>query len=329
MDTQISPIPRVTLGRTGIVSTRLGLGCAVWPLAQAYEMVVEQFRTAFDLGIRHIDVAAKYGTEEVVGRALQDAGAPPDMVLATKVCSYVDDIGICYREYSAETAKRSVERSLKLLRVDHLDIVHIHDCETRDLPRIMGPQGALRGLVALKEQGVIRSIGMGTYAPECLMAAVECGEIDHIQPFHTYTLLNQEAQEQLIPAARAKQLAVLNNAPYAGYILLTGPITGAMYNYAPANEAVIAATRRIEAVCARKGVTLAQAALGFSLSSSLVDVTVIGASSPMKLRERAAVCGLKLTASDYAEMTQATGENFKASWGDEWSENYNVNSFGA
>ncbi len=329
MDTSIPQVPRVTLGRTGIVSSRLGLGCAVWPAAQPYETVVEQFRTAFALGIRHIDVAAKYGTEEVVGRALHDAGAPPDMVLATKACSYVDDLGICYREYSAETVKRSVERSLKLLRVDHLDIVHIHDCEVRDLRMILGPRGALRGLVALKEQGVIRSIGMGTYTPECLMAAVECGEIDHIQPFHTYTLLNQDAAQTLIPAARAKQMGILNNAPYAGYILLTGPVPGAFYNYAPANEEVMAATRRIEAVCARKGVTLAQAALGFSLASPHVDVTVIGASSPQKLKERAAVCGLKLSEADYAEMIQAAGTSFKFAWGDEWYENYNANSVGA
>jgi D-threo-aldose 1-dehydrogenase len=329
MDRPAFQIPRVTLGRTGIVSTRLGLGCAVWPLAQPYETVVEQFRTAFALGIRHIDVAAKYGTEDVVGRALQDAGAPPDMVLATKVCSYVDDLGICYREYSAETAKRSVERSLKLLRADHLDIVHIHDCEVSDLKMILGPQGALRGLVALKEQGVIRSIGMGTYAPECLMAAVECGEIDHVQPFHTYTLLNQDATQALIPAARAKNLAVLNNAPYAGYILLTGPVPGALYNYAPAGEDVLAATRRVEAVCVRKGVTLAQAALGFSLASPQVDVTVIGASSPQKLKERAAVCALGLSAADYAEMIRAAGGSFRAVWAAEWFGNYNVNTLGA
>jgi D-threo-aldose 1-dehydrogenase len=289
---------------------------------------VEQFRTAFALGIRHIDVAAKYGTEEVVGRALQDAGAPPDMVLATKACSYVDDLGISYREYSAETVKRSVERSLRLLRVDHLDIVHIHDCEVRDLRMILGPRGALRGLVDLKEQGVIRSIGMGTYAPECLMAAVECSEIDHIQPFHTYTLLNQDALQALIPTARAKRLSVLNNAPYAGYILLTGPAPGAFYNYAPANEEVLAATRRIEAVCARKGVTLAQAALGFSLASTQVDVTVIGASSPQKLMERVAVFALTLTEADYAEMIQAAGASFRFVWSADWYENYNVNTQG-
>jgi D-threo-aldose 1-dehydrogenase len=324
-------IPRVTLGRSGIVSTRLGLGCAVWPLAQPYETVVEVFRAAFELGVRHIDVAAKYNTEEIVGRALQDAGAPADRVLATKACSYVDDIGVSYREYSDETAKRSVERSLKRLRVDCLDIVHIHDCEAYNLPRIFGERGALRGLVDLKRQGVIRSIGMGTFSLECLQAAVDSGEVDHIQGFFTYTLLNQEATQQLMPSLRARQLAFLNNAPYAGYILLTGAVPGAQYNYMPAGPEVMEATRRVEAVCARKGVSIGAAALAFSLLDPAVDVTVIGASTPAKLRERAAAFNAPLTPADFQEMLAAAGGQYKFDWSSagDWQDNYNAYSFGA
>ena len=326
-ETNAAIVPRVTLGRSGIVSSRLGLGCAVWPLAQPYETVVEVFRTAFALGIRHIDVAAKYRTEEIVGRALSDAGRPADMVLATKACSYVDDLGICYREYSAATVTRSVERSLKLLGVDQLDIVHIHDCEARDLRAIFADRGALGGLVDLKRQGVIRSIGMATYTLECLQAAVDSGEVDHIQPFHTYTLLNQDAVTTLIPAARAKQLSILNNAPYAGYILLTGPVPGAQYTYAPASEDVKEATRRIEAVCVRKGVTLPTAALAFSISDPLVDVTVIGASTPQKLKERAAALSAPLSRADFNEMINAAGGSYRFGWSDDWYGNYNVYSF--
>lgn len=322
-------VPPVTLGRSGIVSSRLGLGCAVWPLAQPYETVVEVFRTAFELGIHHIDVAAKYGTEEVVGRALKDAGAPADMVLATKACSYEDDLGICYREYSAATIQRSVERSLKRLRVDHLDIVHIHDCEPGDLPAIFAERGALRALVDLKRQGVIRSIGMGAYPLQCLQAAVDSGEVDHIQPFHTYTLLNQEAEERLMPSARARRLSLLNNAPYAGYILLTGAVPGARYNYAPAPQQVIDAVTRIQTVCDRKGISLAAAALAFSLLDPKVDVTVIGASNPQKLRERAAVCGVPLTPQDFAEMIQAADGSYKIAWPVDWSGTYNYYSFGS
>ncbi len=320
-------IPRVTLGRSGILSTRLGLGCAVWPLERPYAQVVAVFRAAFELGIRHIDTAALYGTEEIVGRALKDAGAPPDLVLATKACSYADDLGINYREYSAATIYRSVERSLKRLQVDRLDILHVHDCLPQDLPIIFGPRGALSALLDLKRQGAIRSISMGAHTLECLQAAVDSGAFDHIQPFHTYTLLNQDAAARLIPSARAGGVSVLNNAPYAGYILLTGPVAGARFNYGPASPEVIAATRRVEAVCARKGVPLATAALAFSVLDPDVAVTVVGASPPDKLRQRAAACAAPLGPDDFREMIAAAGGSYRFDWGEVESRPYNYGSF--
>jgi D-threo-aldose 1-dehydrogenase len=320
-------VPAVTLGRSGIVSSRLGLGCAGWPSRSPYETVVEVFRAAFAAGIRHVDVAAKYGTEEIVGRALKDAGAPADRVLATKCGSYGDELGISYREYSAETVYRSVERSLKLLQVDHFDIVHVHDCEPSDLPFIFGKRGAVHGLAELKRQGVVRSIGMGTYTLRCLQAAVDSGEVDQIQSFHTYTLLNQDATRQLIPSARARNLGLLNNAPYAGYILMSGAVPGATYVYAPARPEVMEAVRRIEAVCARKGVSLATAALAFSLQNPAVDVTVIGASSPEKLRERIAAFNAPLTAADFQEMIDVAAGSYGSSWDGDDCRPYNAASF--
>ncbi len=289
--------------------------------------MVEVFRAAFALGIRHIDAAALYGTEEIVGRALKDAGAPPDRVLATKACSYADDLGINYREYSKHTVYRSVERSLKRLQVDRLDIVHVHDCLPADLPYIFARDGALRGLLDLKSQGVVRSIGMGTYSLACLQAAVDCGGFDHIQPFHTYTLLNQDAARRLIPSARERGMSILNNAPYAGYILLTGPVPNARYNYAPATPEVIEAAKRIEAVCARKKVPLATAALAFSVLDPLVDVTVIGASTPEKLTQRAMAFAAPLGPADFREMIDAAGGPYRYDWDDAVSRPYNYSAF--
>lgn len=315
-DLQLPEVPKAVLGRTGITSTRFGIGTAVWPLRQPYDRVVEVFRTAFAAGIRHVDTAPLYGSEEVVGRALKDAGHPEGMVLATKTCSYSDELGIVYREYSARTAYRSVERSLKRLKVDQLSIVHIHDVEPENLAQIGGKDGALQALLDLKAQGVIRSIGMATVSLECLEWAIDTGDIDNLQMYHTYTLLNTEATKSVIPKARAKNLTILNNAPYAGWILQTGPIPDAMYNYFPATPEVIEAAKRLEEVCARKGVSLPEAAVAFSFKSPLVDVTVIGASTPEKVRERVNVFASKLTDKDFAEMLAAAGASFptRPSW---------------
>jgi D-threo-aldose 1-dehydrogenase len=301
--------PRVTLGRSGIVSSRLGLGCAVWPHEKPYDEVVEVFRTAFAAGVRHIDAAALYGTEEVVGRALTDAGRPADMVMVTKACTEVED-GNYIQDFTEKRVMYSVERSLRRLQVDHIDILHIHDPRTEDIPQVFARDGALQGLLKLKSQGVVKSIGMATSSLNCLKAAIDSGDVDHIQSFHSYTLLNRESAKEVYPQARAHNLSVLNNAPYAGYILLTGPIEGAKYNYQPASPDVVEAVRRIQAVCERKGVDLATAALAFSLLDPMVDATVIGASTPAKLLERVAAFNAPLTQEDFKEMMDAAGGTF-------------------
>ncbi len=300
-------VPRVVLGRSGITSTRLGLGTFLWPTHRPYEQVLEVFRAAFDAGIRHIDTAPLYGSEEVVGRALHDLGAPKDLVLSTKCCSYWDDLGIVYREYSDRTAYHSVERSLKRLQVDHLDVVHLHDVDPENLEQIGSKEGALRALVDLKSQGVIRSIGMATVCLECLQWAIDTGEVDQLQSYHTLTLLNTTARQAVIPNGHAKNLSFFNVAPYAAWVLQSGPTPDAMYNYRPAPANVIEAARQLEQICTRKGVTLAEAALAFSLQAPDVEVTVVGCSTPERVRERVRVFASKLTQSDFDEMLAAAG----------------------
>jgi aryl-alcohol dehydrogenase-like predicted oxidoreductase len=284
----------------------------VWPKEQPYEQVVEVFRAAFAAGIRHIDAAALYGTEEIVGKALADAGRPADLVMVTKACSEEVD-GKYVQEYTAKRVMMSVERSLKRLRVSSLDILHIHDALPKDLTQVFARDGALQAMLKLKDEGVIKSIGMATSSLVCLKAAIESGDVDHIQPFHSYTLLNREAAREVIPLARMRNLSILNNAPYAGYILLTGATPDARYNYRPATPEEKQAVQRLENVSKRKGVSLATSALAFSVLDPLIHVTVIGASSPEKLRERVAAFGAPLTKGDFRDMIEAAGNTFPIS----------------
>src|SRR5262245_624886 len=124
MPTTLPPVPKVTLGRSGLTSTRLGLGTSGWPLKRSHHEVIENLQSALDAGIRHIDLAPLYRTEEIIGRALKEIDLPEDILLVTKMGSYQDDLGIHYHSYTATTAYRSVERSLKWLGVDFLPIVH-------------------------------------------------------------------------------------------------------------------------------------------------------------------------------------------------------------
>jgi D-threo-aldose 1-dehydrogenase len=310
MPTELPAVPPVTLGRSGLISSRLGLGTGGWPLERTQEQVVEILSTALDCGICHLDMAPLYRTEEIIGRALRELELPAGTVLATKMGFYQDDLGILYRNYTAAVAHRSVERSLKRLGVDVLSIVHIHDVKTEDLPQVFATDGALRGLLELKQQGVIGSIGMATRGFDCLQAAINSGEVDHIQTFHTYTLLNQTAQAGLFPQARARNLSILNAGPLAGFILATGAKPGALYSYKPASPQVMEAVQRLETLCTQKGVPLPVAALAFSLRNPDIDVTIIGADSPAQVKENVEALTCLLTAEDFEELVAMAGGPF-------------------
>src|SRR4030042_5542796 len=125
---------------------------------------------------------------------------------------------------------------------------------------------------------------MATHSLVALQAAIDTNEVDHIQAYHSYTLLNQDLMQSVGPGGRGKNLSILNNAPFAGFLLSTGPRPDARYNYPLAERPVTEAARRVEDVCTRKGVSLETAALAFSLKNPDIDVTVVGASTPGKLR---------------------------------------------
>lgn len=307
-DKKIPKVPKAVLGRTKQISSHMGLGFGAWPFQIPYKQFLDTLRSAFDYGIRHLDASTLYCTEKLLARALKDLDVPDDIFLSTKACAFRDDeIGIEYQEYSGKTVVASVERSLRQLQVDCLDCVHIHDPLPEDLDQVYAKDGALDALLDLKQQGVIKSCGMATVSLESLQTAIDCGQFDHIQFFHSYTLLNQEAMANVIPAARAKNLSVLNNAPQAGFILATGVVPNACYNYWPATQDVIDATARIEEVCKRKGVAIAEAALAYSLKCREIDVTVVGAESPERIYQCVKAYNSPLTSADFEEMIAAAG----------------------
>jgi D-threo-aldose 1-dehydrogenase len=86
-----------------------------------------------------------------------------------------------------------------------------------------------------------------------------------------------------------------------------------MYNYRPAQPAVIEAVRRLEEGCAQKGISLSTAALAFSLLDPDIDVTIVSASSPERLRDRVKALAAPLTARDFEELLLAAQGPFPIS----------------
>ncbi|MBV9579704.1 MAG: aldo/keto reductase, partial [Chloroflexi bacterium] len=247
-------VPWTTLGRTSIRTTRLGIG--TWgfgpigaPETQVGddEALVNVLRAAFEAGLRYLDTAEAYANEERLGRLLPEAGAPPDLVIATKS----GRSGKVSEGFTADHFRRSAEHSLRALRLEKLPLLLIHDPrDEADMAAVLGPRGALEGLRRLQSEGLVEWIGVATGTIGPLWQAVDSGEFDVLQMPRLYTLLNTAARDTgLLAAARAKHMGTLVPAPFGGNILATGVREHPLYMYRPAIPEVVDAVRRMENSC--------------------------------------------------------------------------------
>ena len=175
-------VPKRTIGSTGIEVSAIGLGTVKigrnqgvkYPEAfdlPSDDAVVALFELARELGINLIDTAPAYGvSEERVGQLLP--GPREDWVLSTKLGEEFEN-GESFFDFSADHAKRSIERSLERLRTDRLDVVLIHS-DGNDVANLECP-GLLDVLASYKSEGVIRSYGLSSKSVQGGVRAIELG----------------------------------------------------------------------------------------------------------------------------------------------------------
>lgn len=167
-------LPSRALGRTGIRASILGFGSGSrFLMYEQEDRALAALTRALDLGITYIDTAHSYGngrSEERIGRLMP---ARRDQVtLATKLSAR-----------TADDARRQIETSLKRLRTDRLDVLHIHALAgLDDLEAIERPVGVLRALYEARDQKVTRAIGITCHAaPEALATALGRHDFDCTQ----------------------------------------------------------------------------------------------------------------------------------------------------
>jgi D-threo-aldose 1-dehydrogenase len=307
------PFERVPLARTGLAVTRLGLGGA--SIGGLFTPVADDdaratLRRAWDLGIRYFDTAPLYGygtSERRFGAALRDE--PRDAyVLSTKVGRLVrepgqirpDDVIDRQRQddrddafyittgperivfdYSSDGVMRSLEESLERLGTGRIDVALIHDPDDHWQAAI---DGAYPALARLREQGVLRAVGAGMNQSEMLTRFVREADIDVVLIAGRYTILDQGALDELLPACEARGVAVLVGGVMNSGVL-ANPGAGSRFNYEPAPADVVDRARRIGAVCDRHGVSLRAAAVQFPLSHPAVTSLVTGVRTVAHLDE--------------------------------------------
>ncbi|MCS3919816.1 aldo/keto reductase [Fervidibacter sacchari] len=169
--TQSSTIPMRTLGKTGLKLPVLGFGGAVlasfWGNPLSYKERVELVRYAYERGVRYFDTAGNYGeSQSILGEALKDRRK--DVCLVTKV-----------ETTKPEEVRKAVEKSLKELQTDYLDILLIHGTPGLEQMSIEQAMKIHAELVKLRDEKITRFIGFSAHGYfDKALALIKTGEFD-------------------------------------------------------------------------------------------------------------------------------------------------------
>lgn len=214
MPAQTDLLQKRRLGRTKLQVTSLSFGGARIGSSNITDQeAIETVHRAITLGINYIDTSPLYGdSERKIGLALAD-GRREKTLLATKTGTHPKWRG----DYSASGTRRSVENSLKLLGTDYLDVCLVHDPSSMD--PVIANDGALETLQKMREEGLVKYIGLGVRQHEFHKIAIETGIVDVILTYLDYTLLSQTANDWLLSFAKENNIGVINGSPIAAGLL--------------------------------------------------------------------------------------------------------------
>ncbi len=282
---------KTAIGTTGLEVTNVCFGTApLGGMPDTYGYSVDEdtaratIRAIFDGPVNFLDTSRNYGlgeSENRIGAVIRERGGlPAGFVLATKL-----DRDMETGRFDADRARRSLEESLETLGLDRVQILHLHDPEhASDLSDITRRGGALDELFRMKEEGLADAVGLAMGRLDLMMQIVEDFPFDVILNHNRFTLLNRSA-ETLFNYAQAKNIAVLNAAPYAGGVLAKGSSVATKITYQEANEGSLAPVLQIENVCRRHGIAPGAAALQFSTKDQRITSTVVGVSRPERVAQ--------------------------------------------
>ncbi|MEK7396093.1 MAG: aldo/keto reductase [Candidatus Poribacteria bacterium] len=214
-------IPRIKLGRTGIMVTRLGIG-------GAYCKSIEGYRSALDCGVNYIDTARIYNDgddERVIGEAIQ--GRRDNLILATKTI-----------QRDAAGARKDLETSLSLLKTDYIDVYQLHHLNTQpDREQALAHGGALEEVQKARDEGLVRFIGVTGHDWGQIQIAVATGLFDTVLCW--YSCAMREPEKTILPEARIHDTGVvIMNATRNGRLLNETISPEQFYRYVLSHEDV-------------------------------------------------------------------------------------------
>jgi D-threo-aldose 1-dehydrogenase len=291
-----------SLGRSAVEITELGFGGG--PLGGLYTPVDDDsaagaLAAAWEAGIRYFDTSPHYGighSERLTGGLLR--GQPrTGYTLSTKVGRLLvpqdpegrmDEsfqVPAAHRrvwDFSRDGVRRSVADSLDRIGVDRIDVLFLHDAEEHFEEALRDGYPAL---AELRAEGVVGAIGAGMYHNGMLTRLVRETDVDVVMLAGGYTLVDQRALDDLLPACATRGVSVIAASVFSsGGLATPRPAPGVYLDYQPATPEGLRRVNAIADVCEAHGVTLPQAALAFPLLHPVVAGIVVGMRSADEVR---------------------------------------------
>ncbi|KGR76100.1 aldo/keto reductase [Ureibacillus sinduriensis] len=295
---------RVVLGKSGLIVNPVGLGANAVGGHNLYPNLDEEVgkdlvRKAIENGMNFIDTAFSYGparSEELIAEVLKESGKRHEVIVATKIAQKFVD-GKKLIDNSPAFLRSEVEKSLKRLQTDYIDLLYLH------YPDESTPKDeAIGALKQLKDEGKIRAIGVSNFTPQQLKEANKDGYVDAVQG--EYNLLSRSAETDYFPYTIENNIAFIPYFPLASG-LLTGKYTAAstfndLRNRLPYFQEEVFAknlekVERVRSIANQKGVDVAHIVLAWYLEQEAVTAVIPGAKNSEQVLNNLKTLDVQLT----------------------------------
>ena len=302
---------KVQIGKTDLFVSPVGIGTNavgghnLFPNLSE-EAGIELVRTAIENGVDFIDTAYLYGpgrSEELIGQVIKESGNRSELVIATKVSPIITESGIT-NDNSPAFLKQEVEKSLKRLQTDYIDLLYIHNPDEHT-PK----DEAVGALKELKDEGKIRAIGISNFSLDQLKEANQDGYLDVFQG--EYSLLNRNAEKDILPYATEQQISFIPFFPLASG-LLTGKFNkdtrpadfraGLPYFQGDAFIQNLEKVEQLRKIADEKGADIAHVVLAWYLTRDSIDVIIPGAKNATQVLSNLKTRDIQLTMEEIQEI---------------------------
>ncbi|HEY6421295.1 MAG TPA: aldo/keto reductase [Candidatus Binataceae bacterium] len=324
-------------GQTGIQISALGFGC--WEIGGGYGSIEESefikaVNRALDLGINCFDTAEAYGfgaSEKSLAKAL--GSRRKEAVITTKFgVGYPDAPN--YRDSTRKRVMESIEKSLKNLNTDYVDVYLIH-WPDRNTPF----EEPMRALDDLVKQGKVKAVGLSNFKLSEIETCMRTRRVDVVQ--YCWNMFDRRMQKEIFPYCREHRIGVMAYGSLA-YGMLTGTLSeesafekgdwrsrrGQLGNitlfqhlFGPDHFLKnLRAVEDLKAVAKRYGKSLPQLALRWTTSNPVVSTALVGCRNPREVDDNVGALGWSISDADMKEIDAIFAKHGAVTMPESWLE---------